>query len=1283
MSRHRWIFIGVLTAVTLLFLVAITMAASASAAALPLEPSPGDTGDLGPAAPSAPTTLTVSILSSPWAPLDSNDPDGSNGPTPDVLVVEAIVTNTGAVAAEDLVVDLNYNEDPGNNWILVDGETPLRTRASLGPGEAYHAYWFAAYARTIGVSHQYTVTASAGNAAEVATSDNYFGNPAPGETVLTRSYVSAGNSGIKSAEANVVVGVAYTVSIGYDLGNSPEEITFSPVGNSDFDASTTRLLGASVVFSNTSGSPTSTVTVDDRIYFPSVPLLQPGNIVPDFAEVIFRLLPLTPSDIEFCSYAAIVYQSQDKYDQFFCEGNNTVPISGTVSLTLDKAAHSDTVLQNEVLTYTLHYSNTGTSPLVSSWLWDDVDPAIGSIISDSVDPPADPGASNANRVAWDLGVIAPAGEAGSSGTLTFAILVDGNGQDLSDGTLIENNALFGVSPGTLPSTAALTSTITTTVLAPTIVPLKSDGLTTIGNGERLTYTLNVANVGSSLATGLIVSDVLPAETTLAGPASPPADSQDGQTLVWMGGTLGDLAPGASLTITIPVTVGLEVTDLTVLSNTMTVGYQNSAGHIFDPKTAGDETTVVKKTATIHGYVFSDDNGNGQQDAGEVGIPNVLLTLDGGASINTDSNGHYTFTTPSPGVHVVVETDPASFFSTTPNEVHVDVILDQSYRIDFGDAPDSSGFASIIGTVFEDSDGDGELDAGEPGIAGVTVTLDSAVTVQTDINGSYGFTTTVPGAHTVVETDPAGYFSTTPNEIHVDVTLGAAQTVNFGDAKDVSEFGNIHGVVFEDANGNGAWEAAEPGIAGVMVTLDGGPTTTTDMYGAYSFNVTVADVHSVVETDLAGYFSTTPNNVNVKVLLGSDYRVDFGDALTTADFASIHGTVFEDLDSSGTWDADEVGIQGVTVTLDSTNVVTTDLNGSYVFSTTLTGNHTVVETDLFGYFSTTPNTVTVDVSLGNGYTADFGDVPAGLAQCPADSYEEDDTSAQAAALSIGETQAHDFCDDPTDWQKFDATAGNYYTVTTSSWGQRVDTYLAIYDTDGSTQLVANDDMENTSNFSSQIVWRAPADGQYYVNVTSKADQTGFHTDYTVSIAEKETTAIFLPIVMVNRVTAAAATVAKPRMDVLKYATRVASFEVEPRGVIVHSCQDSYEIDDTWQQASPIQSGVPQLHSFDSNPLVYAADKDFVWFDIGAFDTVTFTVTSDTGTGTNLEIFDDEGISTGETGTNELVFGDVPAGRYYLGVSPTSMEYGCIGEVDYTLTADREPLLTTYLSIILKP
>ena len=135
------------------------------------------------------TTLILNIVSSPHAVLDHNDPTGNNGPVPTVFVVEAVITNTGTTTTVDLNVNLDYNEDVINNWVLVPGENPDRTVGALAPGDAYHAYWFASYALSDGASHQYTVSVEAANTSLVATSDNYYGNPEPGKTVKTSQYL--------------------------------------------------------------------------------------------------------------------------------------------------------------------------------------------------------------------------------------------------------------------------------------------------------------------------------------------------------------------------------------------------------------------------------------------------------------------------------------------------------------------------------------------------------------------------------------------------------------------------------------------------------------------------------------------------------------------------------------------------------------------------------------------------------------------------------------------------------------------------------------------------------------------------------------------------------------------------------------------------------------------------------------------------------------------------------------------------------------------------------------
>jgi hypothetical protein len=67
-------------------------------------------------------------------------------------------------------------------------------------------------------------------------------------------------------------------------------------------------------------------------------------------------------------------------------------------------------------------------------------------------------------------------------------------------------------------------------------------------------------------------------------------------------------------------------------------------------------------------------------------------------------------------------------------------------------------ASICGTVVKDTNCDGNL-AGEPGIAGVTVTLDNTngtvvATTTTDANGNYCFYGLAQGTYTVVVTPPA-------------------------------------------------------------------------------------------------------------------------------------------------------------------------------------------------------------------------------------------------------------------------------------------------------------------------------------------------------------------------------------------------------------------------------------------------------------------------------------------------------------------------------------------------
>jgi len=86
---------------------------------------------------------------------------------------------------------------------------------------------------------------------------------------------------------------------------------------------------------------------------------------------------------------------------------------------------------------------------------------------------------------------------------------------------------------------------------------------------------------------------------------------------------------------------------------------------------------------------------------------------------------------------------------------------------------------IHGTVYDDLDGDGVMDTGEPGVPGAVVTLVGMGDMTTGSDGLFAFGVSEAGAYTVHETDPAGYTSTTPNEVGVLVE-DEDVVVNFGD-----------------------------------------------------------------------------------------------------------------------------------------------------------------------------------------------------------------------------------------------------------------------------------------------------------------------------------------------------------------------------------------------------------------------------------------------------------------------------------------------------------------------
>lgn len=284
-------------------------------------------------------------------------------------------------------------------------------------------------------------------------------------------------------------------------------------------------------------------------------------------------------------------------------------------------------------------------------------------------------------------------------------------------------------------------------------------------------------------------------------------------------------------------------------------------------------------------------------------------------------------------------------------------------------------SSLAGTVFSDADDDGVQDAGENGIAGVTLTLTGSdafnntvnLTATTDASGNYLFDNLSPSngaGYTVTEAQAAGFVDGLESKNGVvqagsrgsDALSAIAVAANTAVIdQDFAEVPNtaIAGVVWVDENGNGVRDAAEVlRILGVTITLSGtddlgnpvNQTTTTAADGSYSFNNLRRGTYRVAESqpaawsdsgDVAGTAGgTVANDAVSAIALGANIAAtgyDFGESGN-----SLAGLVFSDLDGDGVRDPNEPGLPGVTLTLTGTDSagnavsrsVTTGADGSY-------------------------------------------------------------------------------------------------------------------------------------------------------------------------------------------------------------------------------------------------------------------------------------------------------------------------------------------------------------------
>jgi hypothetical protein len=382
--------------------------------------------------------------------------------------------------------------------------------------------------------------------------------------------------------------------------------------------------------------------------------------------------------------------------------------------------------------------------------------------------------------------------------------------------------------------------------------------------------------------------------------------KDSATGLLMGSKVTDVAGAYSVLLPPGTFVATEVAQAGVGRQTAPVG--------------GKHTVVVNSITPLHtakdfgNFIYArmrvsltvDGNGNGTKDPADIiavpsgasssfivrkGVDTVgaPFTL-GSGTIAAQFNGL------DLGVYTVTEIDSIPGWRRTKGGVHTFTVnasgqVDTAVYLDFK-------YLVISGTKYNDLNGNGAKDGGEPGLAGWTINVSGgnyygATSAVTDVNGDYSIDSVFTGTHTVTEVALPGWTQTSAAIAPISGISGNLVTTtgkNFGNF----DLSDISGLVYRDYNGNGVKDPEDVVMPGVTITLvEKALADVTDGSG-YSFTG-VLTTDSVAITVPGGFVVTQPASGGYRAAIlsgGAALNQNFG-LFQTADSSTKYRTFTAD------------------------------------------------------------------------------------------------------------------------------------------------------------------------------------------------------------------------------------------------------------------------------------------------------------------------------------------------------------------------------------------------------